>query len=68
MFWAVFFAAPALIHALPQVTPTRPPGSKDGGGGFSLIRFGCSQVVIERLDPYVSGLGTYSTMLANMLP
>ncbi|KAH8893583.1 hypothetical protein GQ53DRAFT_821519 [Thozetella sp. PMI_491] len=54
MFWASLFAAPALVYALPQVTPTRPPGSKEGDGGFSRLRFGCSQLVIERLDPLVN--------------
>ena len=53
MLWPTLFFAPALVYGLPQVTPTRPGGQKDGGGGFSLIRFSCSQVVIERLDPYV---------------
>ncbi|KAK3688900.1 hypothetical protein B0T22DRAFT_426911 [Podospora appendiculata] len=47
--WTVLIPVLAgLAHAAPQTTPTRGPGD------FSLIRFGCSQVVIDRIDPLVN--------------
>lgn len=35
----------ALANALPQA---------GGGNGFTMLRFGCSQVVIDRIDPLVN--------------
>lgn len=45
MFWSTLLSFAALVDAAPQVTPVKGPGTN------SLVRFGCSQVVIERLDP-----------------
>lgn len=45
MFWSTLLAFAVLADALPQTTPIKGPGDN------SLVRFGCSQVVIERLDP-----------------
>ncbi|TRX93758.1 hypothetical protein FHL15_005434 [Xylaria flabelliformis] len=45
MFWSGFLAFPALAAAVPQGY---------GGSGSAMLRFGCSQVVIERLDPLVN--------------
>ncbi|KAI1765792.1 hypothetical protein GGR53DRAFT_529347 [Hypoxylon sp. FL1150] len=48
MFRSSLLAFTALANALPQTTPIKGPGDN------SLVRFGCSQVVIERLDPLVN--------------
>jgi len=45
MRWSSLLAVAPLAQALPQ---------RASGGGATLLRFACSQVVIERLDPYVS--------------
>ncbi|KAG4221759.1 hypothetical protein PC116_g29765 [Phytophthora cactorum] len=45
MFWSALLSFAAFVDAAPQVTPVKGPGDN------SLVRFGCSQVVIERLDP-----------------
>ncbi len=42
---ASLLAFTALAHALPQ---------GGGGGGTTMLRFGCPQVVIDRLDPLVN--------------
>jgi hypothetical protein len=44
MISLVLVAFVALSKALPQA----------GGGGFTMLRFGCSQVVIDRIDPLVN--------------
>ncbi|KAI2619834.1 hypothetical protein GGS26DRAFT_320916 [Hypomontagnella submonticulosa] len=48
MLRSIFLPLAALAYAAPQTTPIKGPGSN------SLVRFGCSQVVIERLDPLVN--------------
>ncbi|KAI0172930.1 hypothetical protein GGR52DRAFT_591447 [Hypoxylon sp. FL1284] len=48
MFWSSLLAFAALANAAPQSVPIKGPGDN------SLVRFGCSQVVIERLDPLVN--------------
>ncbi|KAK0622077.1 hypothetical protein B0T17DRAFT_494747 [Bombardia bombarda] len=48
MFWGSLFTLIALVRAVPQTVPPRVTG------GVSLIRFGCSQVVIDRIDPLVN--------------
>ncbi|KAI0002626.1 hypothetical protein F4779DRAFT_631007 [Xylariaceae sp. FL0662B] len=48
MLLPALLAFTALVDAAPQTTPVKGPGDN------SLIRFGCSQVVIERLDPLVN--------------
>jgi hypothetical protein len=49
MLWSSLLALTALVQAAPQ-------GRMGGGGngGTAMLRFGCSQAVIERLDPYVT--------------
>jgi hypothetical protein len=42
----IFLAFAALVQALPQTVP-----QQIAGDNSSLIRFGCSQIVIDRLDP-----------------
>ena len=47
MFWLTVLALAAVAEAAPQ----------RGGGGYlggTLLRFGCSQITIERLDPLVN--------------
>ncbi len=45
MMWpSSLLALTALVQALPQ-------GRGASGGRTAMLRFGCSQVVIERLDP-----------------
>ena len=51
MFWSALLALAALAEAAPQFGMPG-AGGAGGGSGFSLIRFGCSEVVITRLDPY----------------
>ncbi|KAH8900242.1 hypothetical protein GQ53DRAFT_869639 [Thozetella sp. PMI_491] len=46
MFWATVLALAAAVEALPQ--------RGGGGGGLTMLRFGCAQVVIDRLDPLVN--------------
>ena len=45
MLWATILAFTALVQAAPQ-----------GGGGtrVTMLRFGCAQIVIDRLDPLVN--------------
>ena len=38
-------ALAALVEGAPQF------GGGGGGGGTAMLRFGCSQAVIERIDP-----------------
>jgi len=47
MFWSSVLAFAAFAQA------QRAGGGRGGGmsGGGAMLRFGCSQVVIERLDP-----------------
>ena len=50
MIWAtIVLAAVSLVEAAPQAPP--PGNGSLGLGGGTLLRFGCSQIVIERLDP-----------------
>jgi hypothetical protein len=44
MIWPALVAFAALAEALPQF----------GGGGFTMLRFGCSEVAIDRIDPLVN--------------
>jgi len=46
MFWSVL-----ILAAVADAAPQRGGGGGIGGGRSSLIRFGCSQVVIDRIDP-----------------
>jgi hypothetical protein len=45
MHWTSLLALTALAEAAPQF---------GGGGGVTMLRFGCTQVVIDRLDPLVN--------------
>lgn len=45
MHWTSLLALTALAEAAPQF---------GGGGGLTMLRFGCTQVVIDRLDPLVN--------------
>ncbi|KAK0732289.1 hypothetical protein B0H67DRAFT_478423 [Lasiosphaeris hirsuta] len=47
MFW--FYVSFYAALAVAQTVPTIPSGSK-----ISLVRFGCSQIVIDRIDPLVN--------------
>ena len=44
MLWTSFLALAALAKAAPQA---------GGAGGAVMLRFGCSQIVIDRIDPLV---------------
>lgn len=44
MIFPALLALAGLSEALPQF----------GGGGSTMLRFGCSQVVIDRIDPLVN--------------
>ncbi|KAI1338449.1 hypothetical protein F5Y15DRAFT_407716 [Xylariaceae sp. FL0016] len=48
MFRSAILTLVAFAGAAPQTTPVKGPGDN------SLVRFGCSQIVIERLDPLVN--------------
>ena len=41
------------ILALAAATQARPQFG-GGGGGITMLRFGCAQVVVDRIDPYVA--------------
>ncbi|KAF1920725.1 hypothetical protein BDU57DRAFT_561969 [Ampelomyces quisqualis] len=44
-----------LAQALPNAEPGHYLESRQfGGGGFTMLRFGCAQVVIDRIDPLVN--------------
>ncbi len=45
MIWSALVAFAALVEALPQ---------GGGGGASTMLRFGCSQIVIDRIDPLVN--------------
>lgn len=45
MYWSTILGFSTLAGAVPQF---------GGGGGLTMLRFGCSQVVIDRLDPLVN--------------
>ncbi|KAI0856827.1 hypothetical protein F4860DRAFT_506475 [Xylaria cubensis] len=45
MYWSAILGLSTLAGAVPQF---------GGGGGLTMLRFGCSQVVIDRLDPLVN--------------
>lgn len=45
MIWSAFLAFVALTEALPQ---------SGGAGASTMLRFGCSQIVIDRIDPLVN--------------
>jgi hypothetical protein len=47
MLWSTLLAFTALVEAAPQL-------GGGGGGRGTLLRFGCSQIVIERIDPLVN--------------
>ena len=46
MHWSTVLALTSLVEALPQ--------RGGGGGATTMLRFGCPQVVIDRLDPLVN--------------
>ena len=46
MVWKALLAFSALAEAIPQFG--------GGSGGLTMLRFGCPQVVIDRLDPLVN--------------
>jgi hypothetical protein len=45
MFWTSLLAFTALVEAVPQA---------GGSGAVTMLRFGCAQAVIDRLDPLVN--------------
>jgi hypothetical protein len=45
MMWSNLLAFVALAEALPQ---------GGGAGASTMLRFGCSQIVIDRIDPLVN--------------
>lgn len=45
MFWTTLLGLIAAAEAVPQF---------GGGGGTTMLRFGCPNVVIDRLDPLVN--------------
>ena len=53
LFFVLLFSS--LVDAMPQRGGGGGGGNGNGGvaqgGGSSLIRFGCSQIVIDRIDP-----------------
>jgi hypothetical protein len=48
-----FLALATLAEALPQVG-RQGAGAGSGSGGYSLLRFGCAEVSVQRIDPYVN--------------
>lgn len=53
----------AVILALVAASQARPQraGGGGGGGGITMLRFGCAQVVIDRIDPCVPNQLTQNT-------
>jgi len=49
MYWSTLLALAALAEAAPA-----PQGGGGTGGGTTMLRFGCTQVVIDRIDPLVN--------------
>ena len=49
MLWSAL-----ILAAVAEAAPQRGGGGGGGAKGTSLIRFGCSQIVIDRIDPYVN--------------
>jgi hypothetical protein len=45
MFWTTLLAFTALVEAVPQ---------SSGSGAVTMLRFGCAQAVIDRIDPLVN--------------
>lgn len=45
MYWSTILGLASVAGAVPQF---------GGGGGVTMLRFGCAQVVIDRLDPLVN--------------
>jgi hypothetical protein len=55
MFWKSLVALAAVAEALPSKTPTMKEAMLEARqGGVTMLRFGCRQVVIDRLDPLVN--------------
>ncbi|KAK0660794.1 hypothetical protein QBC41DRAFT_307591 [Cercophora samala] len=50
MLWTSLFLA-ALAEAAPKASPNPQFG---GAGGLTMLRFGCTQLVIDRIDPLVN--------------
>jgi hypothetical protein len=44
MFGLAFLSLATAVHAVPQF-------GGGGGGGTAMLRFGCAQAVIDRIDP-----------------
>jgi hypothetical protein len=44
----------ALAEALPKAEPGHYLETRQGGSGFTMLRFGCAQSVIDRIDPLVN--------------
>ena len=49
MRWTPLLALSALAEAAPKPVP-----QGGGAGGTTMLRFGCAQVVIDRIDPLVN--------------
>jgi hypothetical protein len=56
MLWATFFSLIALTQAAPSLDapPWLTSKLSKRQGGTTMLRFGCAQVVIDRLDPLVN--------------
>jgi hypothetical protein len=44
----------SLVHALPKAEPAHYLEARQGSSGFTMLRFGCAQAVIDRIDPLVN--------------
>jgi hypothetical protein len=53
MLWATLLALTALANAAPS-TDVIPAYLQKRQGSQTMLRFGCAQVVIDRLDPLVN--------------
>lgn len=56
MYLSTILSLAAIAEALPQFGGGFGDGFGGGGGfggGTTMLRFGCAQIVIDRLDPYV---------------
>jgi hypothetical protein len=57
MHWSTLLGLTALAEAAPQFGGGFGGGGGGGGGfggGTTMLRFGCTQIVIDRLDPLVN--------------
>ena len=54
MMWLGFISLTAMAYAAPQVGGGAGQTGEGTLGNTAMLRFGCAQAVIDRIDPYVA--------------